>query len=71
MLQPKKVKFRRVQKGKMKGNAQRGNQLAFGSFGIKVVGRSMDYRSSDRGSQGCGNTSYATSRTNLDTDFPR
>jgi len=37
MLQPKKVKFRRVQKGKMKGNAQRGNQLAFGSFGIKTL----------------------------------
>ena len=37
MLQPKKVKFRRVQKGKMKGNAQRGNQLAFGSFGIKAL----------------------------------
>ena len=37
MLQPKKVKFRRVQKGRMKGNAQRGNQLAFGSFGIKAL----------------------------------
>ncbi len=37
MLQPKRVKFRRVQKGKMKGNAQRGNQLAFGSFGIKSL----------------------------------
>lgn len=37
MLQPKKVKFRRQQKGKMKGNAQRGNQLAFGSFGIKAL----------------------------------
>lgn len=37
MLQPKKTKFRRVQKGKMKGNAQRGNQLAFGSFGIKSL----------------------------------
>ena len=37
MLQPKKVKFRRVQKGRMKGNAQRGNQLAFGSFGIKSL----------------------------------
>ena len=35
MLQPKKTKFRRQQKGRMKGNAQRGNQLAFGSFGIK------------------------------------
>jgi large subunit ribosomal protein L16 len=37
MLQPKRTKFRRVQKGKMKGDAQRGNQLAFGSFGIKSL----------------------------------
>jgi large subunit ribosomal protein L16 len=37
MLQPKRTKFRRVQKGKMKGNAQRGNTLAFGSFGIKSL----------------------------------
>ena len=37
MLQPKKTKFRKQQKGRMKGNAQRGNQLAFGSFGIKAM----------------------------------
>ena len=37
MLQPKKTKFRRMQKGRMKGLAQRGNQLAFGSFGIKAL----------------------------------
>ena len=37
MLQPKKTKFRRQQKGSQKGNAQRGNQLAFGSFGIKTL----------------------------------
>ncbi|PLW94251.1 MAG: 50S ribosomal protein L16 [Marinilabiliales bacterium] len=37
MLQPKKTKFRRVQKGRMKGMAQRGNQLAFGSFGLKTL----------------------------------
>jgi len=37
MLQPKRTKFRRVQKGRMKGNAQRGNQLAFGTFGIKTM----------------------------------
>ena len=35
MLQPKKTKFRRQQKGRMKGFAQRGHELAFGSFGIK------------------------------------
>ena len=38
MLQPKKTKFRRSQKGRCKGNAMRGNQLAFGSFGIKSLG---------------------------------
>lgn len=37
MLQPKKTKFRKQQKGRMKGNAERGNQLAFGSFGIKAL----------------------------------
>jgi large subunit ribosomal protein L16 len=37
MLQPKKTKYRKQQKGKMKGNAMRGNQLAFGSFGIKTL----------------------------------
>ncbi len=37
MLQPKKTKYRRQQKGKMKGNAQRGHELAFGSFGIKAL----------------------------------
>ena len=37
MLQPKKTKFRRAQKGRAKGNAQRGNQLTFGSFGIKSL----------------------------------
>ena len=37
MLQPKKTKFRKMQKGKMKGYAQRGNQLSFGSFGIKAL----------------------------------
>jgi len=37
MLQPKRQKYRRPQKGKMKGNAHRGHELAFGSFGIKTL----------------------------------
>ena len=37
MLQPKKTKFRKMQKGKMKGNAQRGSQLNFGTFGIGAL----------------------------------
>ena len=37
MLQPKKTKYRKMMKGKMKGNAQRGHELAYGSFGIKTM----------------------------------
>jgi large subunit ribosomal protein L16 len=37
MLQPKKTKHRKTFKGRMKGNALRGSQIAFGSFGIKAM----------------------------------
>ncbi len=37
MLQPRKTKFRKQQKGRMKGNAHRGHELSFGSFGIKTL----------------------------------
>jgi large subunit ribosomal protein L16 len=37
MLQPKRTKYRKQQKGKIKGVAQRGAQVAFGSFGIKSL----------------------------------
>jgi len=37
MLQPKRTKFRKMQKGRMKGNSGRGNQLSYGTFGIKSL----------------------------------
>ncbi len=37
MLQPKRTKFRKKQKGRVKGIAQRGHTLAFGTFGIKTL----------------------------------
>lgn len=37
MLQPKRTKYRKMHKMKMKGNAKRGSQLSFGSFGIKAT----------------------------------
>jgi large subunit ribosomal protein L16 len=37
MLQPKRTKFRKKQKGRIKGIAQRGHTLAFGAFGIKAL----------------------------------
>ncbi len=37
MLQPKRYKHRKQQKGRMKGNSQRGHQLAYGIYGIKAL----------------------------------
>jgi large subunit ribosomal protein L16 len=37
MLQPKRTKFRKQQTGRMKGLSYRGNQLAYGTFGIKAL----------------------------------
>lgn len=37
MLQPKRTKFRKMQKGKIKGNAQRGANISFGSFALKTL----------------------------------
>lgn len=37
MLQPKRTKFRKAQKGRMKGISQRGHQLSNGMFGIKSL----------------------------------
>ena len=37
MLMPKRVKYRKKQRGRMKGNAQKGNSVAFGHFGLKTL----------------------------------
>ncbi|MBM4140605.1 MAG: 50S ribosomal protein L16 [Nitrospira sp.] len=37
MLMPKKVKFRKMQKGRMNGKAYRGSTVTFGEFGMKAL----------------------------------
>ena len=37
MLEPKKVKFRRVHRGNRRGMSMRGNHVAFGTYGLKAV----------------------------------
>jgi large subunit ribosomal protein L16 len=37
MLMPKKVKFRKMQKGRMRGKAYRGSEVTFGEFGLKAL----------------------------------
>ena len=39
MLQPKRTKFRKVQTGRNRGLAQRGNKVSFGEFGLKATSR--------------------------------
>ena len=41
MLQPKRTKYRKVQKGRMKGNSGRGHELSNGMFGIKSLDSSF------------------------------
>ena len=37
MLMPKRVKYRRVQRGRLKGKATRGNTLAYGNYGLVAL----------------------------------
>ena len=39
MLQPRRTKYRKRQKGRLKGKASRGNTLAFGEYGLQALGR--------------------------------
>jgi large subunit ribosomal protein L16 len=39
MLLPKRVKHRKVQKGRNRGLAHRGNKVSFGEFGLQAIGR--------------------------------
>ena len=38
LLMPKRVKYRKAQRGRRKGYAQRGNTLSYGEFGLQVLG---------------------------------
>ena len=44
MLQPKKVKWRKQQKGRRKGTAWRGSALTFGDYGLQVLDRGSTRR---------------------------
>jgi large subunit ribosomal protein L16 len=39
MLQPKRMKFRKMMKGRNRGLAHRGSKVSFGEFGLKATGR--------------------------------
>ena len=37
MLLPKRVKYRKQQRGRMKGQATRGNKVAYGEYGLQAL----------------------------------
>ena len=37
MLQPKRVKYRKLQKGRLRGDAGRGNRISFGDYGLQSI----------------------------------
>lgn len=39
MLQPKRLKYRKVMKGRNRGLAQRGSKVSFGEYALKATGR--------------------------------
>ena len=41
MLQPKKTKYRKLHRGKLRGMAQRGNTINFGTYALKAVSRGL------------------------------
>src|SRR2546430_2756273 len=62
MLAPKKVKWRKMQKGRRKGTAWRGATLAFGDYGLQAVERGW-VRARGRGAAGGARDSARGQRT--------
>ena len=44
MLMPKKVKFRKQQRGRMAGKAWRGSDVSFGDYGLKALERADSFQ---------------------------
>ena len=70
MLMPKRVKRRRVHRGRMKGAAHCGNVITYGEYGLVCNGARLDHQQPDRGSP-CGyDPLHQAWRSGLDKDIP-
>ena len=70
MLQPKRTKFRKMHKGRIKGLAKGGSDLNFGTYGLKALAARACHRASDRSCTSCHDASHETSGPRLDPDLP-
>ena len=71
MLMPKRVKYRRVQRGRMTGKALRGNKVTYGEFGLQAQELSLDHLQPDRGGPCRHDPLHQAWRSGLDQDLPR
>ncbi|GIW49730.1 MAG: hypothetical protein KatS3mg080_0341 [Anoxybacillus sp.] len=62
MLMPKRVKYRREHRGRMKGRAKGGTEVHFGEFGLQALRASMDHKPSNRGGSSCDDSLHETWR---------
>ena len=62
MLMPKRVKRRRVHRGRMKGVATKGNTITYGALWTCCTGMWLDHFQSDRSSQNCNDKIYQERR---------
>ncbi len=79
MLQPKRTKFRKLHKGRIRGFAKGGSDLNFGTYGLKattperVTARQIEAArramTTNRGRPTCYDTSHETAGSGLDSDF--
>ena len=60
MLSPKRVKYRKQMKGRMRGNATRGTQISFGEYGLQSLDRGWI---SNRSIEAARAASYAAAST--------
>ncbi len=70
MLQPKRRKYRKEQKGRNTGVATRGNAVSFGEYGLKSLGRGPPDRTSDRSRASRDDPPHQARRAHLDSYFP-
>ena len=61
MLMPKRVKYRREHRGKMRGRAKGGTEVAFGEFGLQARS-SLDHKPSNRSCSYCNDSLHETWR---------
>ena len=70
MLSPKRVKFRKMFKGRMTGLAHRGSNVSFGHYRVAGAGAGLGHEPADRSVPCRDDASHQAWRQGVDPDFP-